>query len=456
MQTTEDIKTEDIKTGELNNEHPLFGLRTSQMAVFHNPARFRVVVAGRCFGKTQLSLLEMLRAAERPNSRIWYVGPNAEQAKRILWERLKSVTRDLVISRPLETELNVKLKGNSTIGIRGADNPDSIRGNGLDFVVLDEFASMQPTTWTKVLRPALADRKGRALFLGTPAGSNHFYELYKKAQTDPEWAAFQFTTSQGGNVSADETRVFACADLDADSFKQEFEAAFTGAGANRVYYAFDPEKNIQEVAFDPYLPLIWAIDFNVNPMCMLLIQRNADSTYVLDEIIIKPDANTERGCAAFHERVSAFKQHKLQVQLYGDASGSQRRTSAAETDWTIIRNFFDRWPNQYVVAFRQNRSNPAVRDRVNCVNSRLRSASEKVHLFIDPRCHELIKDLEQVTWALDFSGRPTTEIDKLDRDRTHTSDAMGYYVAQAFPLSRSHWPQSKRSHRLTSWALSKK
>ena len=423
------------------NESPVFGLRTNQLAVYHNPARFRVVVAGRRFGKTQLALLEMLRVAEQPNKQIWYVGPNFEQAKRILWERLKSVTRDLVIARPSETELTVRLRGNSAISLRGADRQDSIRGNGLDFVVLDEYASMRPDVWSKIIRPALADRKGSALFLGTPAGSNHFYELYKKAQADPDWAAFQFTTSQGGNVSADEL-ASASADLDLESYKQEFEAVFTGAGANRVYYAFNPEDNIQKVDFDPYQPLIWAIDFNVNPMCMLLMQRSNESTYVLDEIIVKPDANTERGCAAFHERVSAFKQHKLQVQIYGDASGSQRRTSAAETDWKIIRNFFDRRPNEYVVTFRQNTANPAVRDRVNCVNSRLRSASEHVHLFIDPRCRELIKDLEQVSWALDFSGRPTTEIDKLDRERTHTSDALGYYIAQAFPLKGLIGPNS--------------
>jgi hypothetical protein len=417
------------------------GLRTNQMAVYDSPARFRVVVAGRRFGKTQLSLLEMIRAAAPPNRRVWYIGPSYDQAKRILWDRLKTMTKPFWEGRPSETDLTVRLNSNSTISLRGADRPDSIRGNGLDFAVMDEFASMQPDVWTKVIRPALADRQGRALFLGTPQGSNHFYDLFLRAQSDPEWAAFQFTTSQGGNVSPDEI-TSASADLDEESFRQEFEAVFTAAGSNRVYYAFDRALHLQPVKFDPYLPLIWAIDFNVNPMCMLLIQRSSDSAYVLDEIIVKPDANTLRACDAFHQRTRPFNQHKMQVEIFGDASGHALRTSAVYSDWVLIRQFFQQWPNQYVSTFRSGKSNPTVRDRVNCVNSRLKSADENVHLYIDPKCRELIKDLEQVTWALDSVGRTTSEIDKRTRDRTHTSDALGYYIAYAFPLRGSIGPNS--------------
>jgi hypothetical protein len=300
---------------------------------------------------------------------------------------------------------------------------------------------MDPEAWTKVLRPALADRQGRALFLGTPQGTNHFYDLYTKAQSDKDWAAFQFTTSQGGNVAPDEI-ISAAADLDVDSYRQEFEAAFTSAGLNRVYYAFDRALHVQSNEFDPHLPLVWAIDFNVNPMCMLLIQRSSNSVYVLDEIIIKPAANTEMACQEFHARTRAFGTHHIHVAVYGDASGNQRRTSAADTDWTLIRQFFNRAPRLYTPAFHMAKSNPAVRDRVNCVNTRLQSASGDAHLFIDPRCRELILDLEKVTWALDSSGRVTSEVDKSERARTHASDALGYFVSQAFPLRPSIGPNA--------------
>jgi hypothetical protein len=113
----------------------------------------------------------------------------------------------------------------------------------------------------------------------------------------------------------------------------------------------------------------------------------------------------------------------------GDASGHQRRTSGSATDWTIIREFFARTIPHFNHSIRSNSVNPAVRDRVNCVNARLRNALGEAHLFIDPRCRELIRDLEQVSWAPGAS-----EIDKRDPARTHDSDALGYYVSQLFPL----------------------
>ena len=410
------------------------GLRTHQLVVHRYPARFRVVVAGRRFGKSHLAIFEMLHAASTPGRNVWYVGPSYPQAKSIAWERLKNLTRAHWAARPSETELSIRLKWGSTIAVRGADRPDSLRGTGLDFVVLDEFASMRPETWQEVLRPALSDRLGRALFLGTPLGCNHFYELYEKAQHTPDWAVFKFTTAQGGNVRLAEL-ASAAAELDPDSYSQEFEASFNGAGLHRVYYAFDRAVHLQSTEFNPQSPLVWSIDFNVNPMCMLLMQRSGDFVHVLDEIILKPDANTEAACQAFHQRTRALGGNLLiDVEVYGDASGNQRRTSAALTDWTLIRNFFSQWSGSYRSSVRTATCNPAVRDRVNCVNSRLRNALGEYRLFIDPRCRELIRDLEQVTWALDASGRPTSDVDKSDRSRTHSSDALGYYIAQAFPL----------------------
>jgi hypothetical protein len=174
-------------------------------------------------------------------------------------------------------------------------------------------------------------------------------------------------------------------------------------------------------------------------MCMLIAQRIGDVVHVLDEIILR-GSNTEQACVAFLDRLSpAHKlvpayQRPLNIEIYGDASGHQHRTSAATTDWTIIRNFFSHWKGQITYSVHVNNVNPAVRDRVNCVNSRLENMTGDVRLFIDPRCRELTRDLEQVIWATDRNGRTTSEINKSDPNRTHSSDALGYYIAQAFPL----------------------
>jgi hypothetical protein len=421
-----------------------FGLRTHQLMVHRSPARFRVVVAGRRFGKTHLALFEMLTAASVLNRKIWYVGPTYPQVKSIAWERLKILTRAHWAARPSETDLSIRMNTGAIISLRGADRPDSLRGNGLDFVVLDEFASMRPETWHEVIRPALADRQGRALFLGTPLGCNHFYDLYEQSKNTPDWAVFKFTTAQGGNVRPAEL-ASAAAELDPETYKQEFDADFNGAGLHRVYYAFDSAVHLKSAQFNPRFPLVWAIDFNVNPMCMLLMQRDGDIVSVLDEIILKPDANTEAACQAFHERASPFLTNRvMEVEVYGDASGNQRRTSASTTDWALIRQFFARWSGTYRASIRTTTCNPAVRDRVNCVNTRLRNAVGEYRLFIDPRCRELIRDLEQVSWALDASGRTTSEVNKSDRARTHSSDALGYYIAEAFPLLPKIGPKSAR------------
>ncbi len=426
-----------VKTSK-QHKHTI-GLRTHQLEVFRSPARFRILAAGRRFGKTHLALAEMLHASQTGRRNIWYVGPSYRQAKRIVWKRLKTVTRPFWAKPPSETELRIETVSGSTITVCGADNPESLRGDGLDFVVLDECASLRPEVWLEIVRPALTDRQGRALLIGTPKGRNHFHERFLYAQTAPDWAAFQFTTAQGGNVHPSELSA-ASHEFDPDTYRQELQAEFTATSRHRAYYAFDPAENVQPVSFDPYHPVVWSIDFNVNPMCMLLLQRIREAVYVFDEIVLQPDANTLRACEAVIERLNPLYRlvpaHHLPLALhiYGDASGNQRRTSGAATDWGLIREFFTHYQSRYNFSIRTTSINPAVRDRVNCVNSRLRSHSGEARLFIDPKCHELLCDLEQVVWSLDPSGQPTSEIDKSDRTRTHAADALGYFISQEFPL----------------------
>jgi hypothetical protein len=146
-------------------------LKPPQWNVFRCPERFRVLVAGRRFGKTYLALTELCQAAWGQGRLAWYVAPTYKQAKRIAWKPLKELTRPYWAARPNETDLRIELTSGGTICLRGADNYDSLRGDGLDFLVLDEYASIAREAWTEVLRPALADKQGRALFIGTPRAS---------------------------------------------------------------------------------------------------------------------------------------------------------------------------------------------------------------------------------------------------------------------------------------------
>jgi len=415
-------------------------LHPRQWEIFQSDIRFRVLVAGRRFGKTELAVAELFQAAMCDTNRIvWYIGPSEEQSKRIIWNRLKQLTCPHWATKPCEEDLRIDLVSGSSITVTGAFKPDTLRGDGLDLVVIDEAASVKPEAWGKVLRPALADREGRAIFIGTPQGRNHLHDYFERSKTNPEWQAFQFTTESGGLVKKAEL-ASAAADLDANSFRQEFEAEFTSIGKHRVYYSFDRESNVRDLRFEGTRDLIWAIDFNVNPMCMLLMQRCGDDVHVLQEIILKPDANTHKACQAFREATKDLSKQvhwlhqPLAVKIYGDASGHHRSTAGVATDWTLIKEFFRTWVGTYQPNFFHSKQNPLIRDRVNCVNARLRNQHGESRLFIDPRCHELIRDLEEVSWAVDSNGTPTRELDKRDPDRTHASDALGYYISQAFPL----------------------
>ncbi len=427
-----------------------FRLRKAQSRVYHHPARFRVLVAGRRFGKTQLALVELLRATWlSPGATAWYIAPTYRQAKTIAWERLKSMLRDHTHVQISETELTIRFPGNRSIVLRGADQYHALRGSGLDFVVLDEFAGMKPEVWPEVIRPALADRHGRALFIGTPHGHNHFYDRFLFAQSDPDWSAFQFTTLDGGYVGAQEL-AGAARELDQRLYRQEFEASFENNTLGRAYHAFSRHHHVSPCRYRPGAKLIWSLDFNVHPMCSILAQRNDDlqqsiphylrdprndEVQILDEIVIE-DANTLLACQRLWDRISPwrFRGAHINLDIYGDASGYQRRTSGTTTDWNLIREFFTRYTGQVTARVKAASSNPCVRDRVNLVNSRLLNAAGDRQLYIDPKCKHLILDLERVCWSVDRAGQPTSELDKSDRMRTHTSDALGYYLAQIYPL----------------------
>jgi hypothetical protein len=408
-------------------------IRRPQGTVIGCEKRFRVLVAGRRFGKTQVALFELLRAVCAKGRTAWYVAPSYRQAKQIAWKRLKEMAKPFRPARVHESDLRIEFPWNATIALRGADHYDSLRGGGLDLVVLDEYASMAPEAWTEVLRPSLADRRGRALFVGTPRGHNHFYELFEAAQSLSDWATFRFTTKEGGNVSREELET-AARELDERTYLQEFEASFENLNAGRVYYAFEAQVNIESLACYQNYPLFWSMDFNVNPMCSVIGQVVEGTVHVLDEIVLQ-DSHTLAACQAFLEWVQARRlSYPVQLSIYGDASGDSRHTSASETDWQIVREFMDRHSADFRASLSVCKTNPAVKDRTNCVNALLKNHYGQYRLRIDPKCRQLIRDLEQVRWKTDAYGNSLMELDKSDPKRTHVSDALGYMIATKFPM----------------------
>jgi|TARA_R110001606_G_scaffold282689_2_gene431296 predicted phage terminase large subunit-like protein len=203
-------------------------LHEAQMEIFRSPKRFKVASCGRRFGKSYLAAwVLIIKALQSPSKDVFYVAPTFQQAKDILWAILKDVGRD-VIKSAHENTATLTLINDRKIYLKGSDRPDTLRGVGLAYVVMDEYASMKPEVWEMILRPTLADVKGGALFIGTPAGKNHFYKLWVDAQINEnqnDWEAFQFNSTDNTFLDPSEIND-AKRSMSTQAFRQEFEATF--------------------------------------------------------------------------------------------------------------------------------------------------------------------------------------------------------------------------------------
>ena len=374
----------------------------------------------------------MCRVASQPNKEVFYIAPTYRQAKMIAWKKLKNKLTNLRwVQKINETELSILLKNGSTISLKGADGgAQNLRGVGLDYCVMDEFALIDEEAWYEVLRPALSDKQGAALFISTPAGMNWANDLYNMSIEFPdEWASFQFTSIQGGNIPAAEIEA-AKRDLDERTFRQEYEAVFQEY-AGRIYYAFDRKGNVLTIEPVDTSVIHIGIDFNIDPMSAVIAVRLKDTLYVIDEIRMF-SSNTQELVAEI-----AARYPKSRIWAYPDPASRQRKTSAGGlTDLTILQNA------GYTVKCPQ--SHTPVRDRINAVNSRLKDSTGVRHLYIAPQCKYTIEGLERQTYK-----EGTTQPDK-DSGYDHQMDALGYMVDYQFPIRKdtpAYVPQ-RWGHRL--------
>jgi PBSX family phage terminase large subunit len=393
-------------------------LSKTQQQVADSKKRFKLVTAGRRWGKTFLSIREIAYQAREPNKLIWYVTSSYRAAKMIVWKELKNRLLDLRwVDKINESELSVTLKNGSQICLKGAENAQQLRGVSLSYCVIDEAAQVHPDVWMEVIRPALADQMGGALFITTPLGrGNWTYELFQQARQMPDlWDAFQFTTYQGGFVTQAEIDS-AKQDMSERQFRQEFLATWEDA-ASRIAWAFDRELNIKDLESYSTAVLEVGMDFNVSPICATIMVRHKDDLYVIDEIQMH-NSNTQELATELKQRYAHSR-----ITVYPDPSGNARKTSAnGLTDHTILTNagFTVRAPRRH----------DAVRDRINATNARFCSADGVRHLFISKKVKYVIDSLEKYTYK-----ESTQQPDK-DSGHDHMFDALSYAVAYMFPLKR--------------------
>lgn len=221
-----------------------------------------MLVCHRRAGKTVACVAELVLSAlfcTKPDGRYAYVCPQFNQAKDVAWMYIKRLTADIPGIQYNESELRADLPNGARIRLYGADNPDRLRGLYLDGVVLDEFADMRSSVWGEVIRPMLADRKGWAVFIGTPKGHNDFYRSWLYAKQADDWFALMLKASDSGLIDAAEL-VDAARGMTDDQYEQEFQCSFEAAIAG-AYYAKDiVDAQITDVALDAELPVFTAWD----------------------------------------------------------------------------------------------------------------------------------------------------------------------------------------------------
>ena len=203
-----------------------------QQQVWEDPTRFKIVAAGRRTGKSRLAAwMLIVNALQADRGHVFYVAPTQGQARDIMWQTLLELAHP-VVSNAHINNLQIKLVNGATISLKGADRPETMRGVSLKFLVMDEYADMKPEVFEQILRPALADQKGAALFIGTPMGRNHFYDLYKYAELedDESYTAWHFTSYDNELLDPDEIDL-AKKSMSSYAFRQEFMASFEARGS---------------------------------------------------------------------------------------------------------------------------------------------------------------------------------------------------------------------------------
>lgn len=398
--------------------------------------RFRVVNAGRRFGKSYLAGFEMLMTClNKPGAVVWYVAPSLPTARKVMWNGwIKTVDPhtglkhipDAYIKKMNEQMMTIEFKNGSWLYLLSASDPDNLRGSGVDLIVFDEAAFMPNGTW-EVIRPTLSDKyhQGRALFISTPSGYNWFYDMYQRCSDEnykENWQAFQFTTMDGGNVTEEEIEE-ARRTMSKKMFDQEYLASFETL-SNRVYYAFDRDLNSCEGEdwFGKSGDVHVGMDFNVNPMTAAIFaqikHRGRLISIEFDEIV-EPNSDTQHISDSLKRKFP-----NCHIIIYPDPTCRKRQTNgvAGQSDYDIlVRNGFE---------VRVPHAPYASRDKWNCVNMNFCNAAGQRHLFIQKdKCPYSRKAMEGYTYKPDSS-----EPDK-NSGLDHISDAFAYYVNYEMPTN---------------------
>jgi hypothetical protein len=360
--------------------------------------RFTVAVAHRRFGKTVCAINQLVKEAlqcEKEAPRFAYIAPTYTQAKRVAWDYLLKYTAPLEANANI-SELRVDFYGRR-ISLYGADNPDSLRGIYLDFVVMDEVGDMNPKIWNEIIRPALADRQGKALFIGTPKGANHFKDLRDRAEIEEGWTLLEFKASQTGIVAEEELKA-AKKEMGDDKYAQEFECSFhaavEGSYYGQILNKVEEDGHVCEIQRDDLCRTFTAWDLGMGDSTAIWVAQVVGQEIRLMDYIENHGQGLDWYVRELTNRdwhkASHLLPHDVEVRELGTGKSRLEVLRSAGLDCTVLprlsvddgiqaaRRILPRcWFNV-----------PAVKQGLDCLRNYRREYDEKRSVFYDRPLHD--------------------------------------------------------------------
>ena len=393
-------------------------------------AQFFVMVCGRRFGKTTASAMEATYYASQPNKKIWLVGLSYDKADlmfREVWQKMV-IGRANDIERASEKERFIKFKWGTTVEAKSADNPDSLVGEGLDLLIMDEVAKMKRKIWDMYLSPTLSDRKGKGIFITTPEGFNWVYDLFLLGKSDDLWESHQAPTWDNDVVFPEGKKepflVERKRNMSKELYEQEYGAMFTSF-EGRVY-PFDRNLDMGEFPYNPNYPTFCSIDFGFRMPAAIWFQTYVVGGImhinVIDELVHKANLKTDE----FAEIIKS--KHYYIREYYGDPAGMQAQGQSGLGDIEIFRR-----KGIHVRSVR-DRVSRSIASGVSHVRGFIENAQGQRFVHLDRKCMGLAEDLENYRYPEASEGKDLKPDPIKDGRHDHSMDAFRYFFLNRFPI----------------------
>ena len=398
-------------------------------------ARFVVAVCGRRWGKSLSASMEASIILAKPKTRVWVVAPTYDLSEKIfreIWHKMV-VEKGMSTTRASFKEQYIEFEWGSVLEGKSADRPDSLVGESLDLLIMDECAKVNRKIWEMYLRPTLSDKKGKAIFISTPEGFNHLYYWYLMGQKDKNWYSFRSPSWENNVVfpdgEFDEDIEEAKRNVTKEIFDQEYKGLFTSL-SGRVY-SFDRNIDMGSFPYNANLPTFCSIDWGYRMPSVGWFQTYRQNgewhINMIDEISHEKNVKTD-------ELALKIKAKPYNVlRFYGDPAGKQVQGQSGLGDVEIFRKH-----GIYVDSIRDKVSR-SIASGISHVRSFIENAQGKRYLHLDRKCQGTAEDFEMYRYPEEKDGRPL-KLDPLkDGYSDHGMDMVRYFFINRFPIRQKEF-----------------